>query len=139
METAAAILLLLGTGFTLIAAIGLVRLPDFYTRMHAPTKAGTVGVSSIAAAAALTLPGDPVEIALKGALIIFLFFVTAPIGAHMLARAARAAGVPAAPCTHIDELPPAPRQAATEDPDPAGEPGTPPSPDSGGPPGIRRA
>lgn len=107
METVAAILLLLGTGFTLIASVGLVRLPDFYTRMHAPTKAGTVGVSSIAAAAAMALPGDPIEIALKAALIIALLFVTAPIGAHMLARAARSARVPATEATHVDELPPA--------------------------------
>lgn len=106
MEATAAILLLVGTGFTLIASIGLVRLPDFYTRMHAPTKAGTVGVSTIAAAAAITLPGDPIEIALKGALIIVLLFVTAPIGAHMLARAARHGGIPPTDATHVNELPP---------------------------------
>ena len=123
MDTVAAILLLVGTLFALISAIGLARLPDFYTRMHAPTKVGTVGVSSIAAAAVLVLPGNPVALALKGVLIIVLLFVTVPIGAHMLARAARCAGGPAAAATHVNELPPAPRERAGDEPD-APEPAT---------------
>jgi len=114
MDTVAAILLLLGTLFARIGAIGLVRLPHFYTRMHAPTKVGTVGVSCIAAAAALTLPGNHVEIALKGVVIIVLLFATAPIGAHTLSRAARCAGVPATPATRVDELPPAQPERAGE-------------------------
>ena len=46
MEIVASALLLIGTIFSLIGSIGLVRLPDFYTRVHAPTKA-TTAVSSI--------------------------------------------------------------------------------------------
>jgi len=99
-------LLLIGTGFTLVGSIGLVRLPDFYTRMHAPTKATTLGVSSILAAAALTLPGNPLALAAKAGLVIVFLFLTAPIGAHMMARAARHAQIETFAKTR-DELPPA--------------------------------
>lgn len=101
----ASLLLLVGAGFSLVGSIGLVRLPDFYTRMHAPTKATTLGVSSILAAAALTLPGRSLETALAAGVIIAVLFITAPIGAHMLARAARSTGVQPGPATHVDELP----------------------------------
>jgi monovalent cation/proton antiporter MnhG/PhaG subunit len=115
-EIAASLLLLVGLAFTLTGSIGLVRLPDIYTRMHAPTKATTLGVSSMLAAAALTVPGSAVAIGLKAALAIFFLFLTAPIGAHMIARAARGAGIRPAPETHVDELPPAPPERAGEGP-----------------------
>jgi multicomponent K+:H+ antiporter subunit G len=102
-EIAACLLLLVGLAFTLFGSIGLLRLPDFYTRMHAPTKATTLGVSSILAAATLTLPGDVIAIGLKAGLVIVFLFLTAPIGAHMMARAARHRGVPAVPGT-VDEV-----------------------------------
>jgi multicomponent K+:H+ antiporter subunit G len=115
LDIVASLLLLIGLGFTLVGSIGLVRLPDFYTRMHAPTKATTLGVSSIFAAAALTLPGAAAEIAFKAVLVIALLFITAPIGAHMLARAARHGRIPHCPQTHVDELPPAPHERAGEE------------------------
>ncbi len=105
-EIAASVLLLIGLAFTLIGSLGLVRLPDVYTRMHAPTKATTVGVSCMLAAAALTIPGSPLAIGLKAFLVIAFLFLTAPIAAHVLARAARATGAPPTPATR-DELPPA--------------------------------
>lgn len=112
----ASLLLLVGTAFTLVGSLGLVRLPDVYTRMHGPTKATTVGVSAILAAAALTIPGNPVAIGLKAVLVILFLFLTAPIAAHVLARAARATGVRPADVTHIDELPPAAVERAGLDP-----------------------
>jgi multicomponent K+:H+ antiporter subunit G len=115
-EIVASLLLLIGLVFTLVGSIGLVRLPDFYTRMHAPTKATTLGVSSMLAAAALTLPGHPLTIGLKAILVIALLFLTAPIAAHMLARAARGGGIRPGPETVLDELPPAPVERAGEGP-----------------------
>jgi multicomponent K+:H+ antiporter subunit G len=103
-EIVASGFMLIGLAFTIFGSIGLVRLPDFYTRMHAPTKATTLGVSSVLAAAALTLPGNVVATGLKAGLVIVFLFLTAPIGAHMLARAARHRGVPTAPGTR-DEMP----------------------------------
>ena len=114
-EIVAAVLLVVGTLFTVIGSVGLVRLPDFYTRMHAPTKATTVGVSSILAAAALLLPGNGLALAAKAALVIVFLFLTAPIGAHMMARAARHGGIRPAPETY-DELPPAPIERLGEGP-----------------------
>jgi multicomponent K+:H+ antiporter subunit G len=115
-EAVASLLLLVGLAFTLVGSIGLVRLPDFYTRMHAPTKATTLGVSTMLAAAALTLPGGALAVGLKAVLVIGLLFTTAPIGAHMLARAARGGGIRPGPETHLDELPPAPPERAGEGP-----------------------
>lgn len=84
-------LLLCGGFFTFIAALGVVRMQDVYIRMHASTKAGTLGVGMIAAAAALTV--DAEGMAKEIAIILFLLF-TAPIGAHVIARAAFQSRVP---------------------------------------------
>jgi multicomponent K+:H+ antiporter subunit G len=105
---AASLLLLIGLAFTLLGSIGLVRLPDFYTRMHAPTKATTIGVASMAAAAALVVPGGVVSTPLKALIIIVFLFLTAPIGAHMMARAARRGDIRPCDATHVDEMPPVP-------------------------------
>lgn len=102
----ASLLLLVGLAFTLIGSLGLVRLPDVYTRMHAPTKATTLGVSCMLAAAAMTLPGNDVAVAMKAVLAITFLFLTAPVAAHVLAKAARATGAAPTPRTRIDELPP---------------------------------
>lgn len=114
-EIAASVLLLIGAGFTLVGGIGLVRLPDFYSRMHAPTKAVTLGVSSLVAAAVVGLPGNPWVLAPKAALVIVFLFLTTPIGAHMMARTARHAGIDAGPHTR-DELPPAEVERVGEGP-----------------------
>lgn len=84
--------LLVGGGFfAFIAALGLVRMQDVYIRMHASTKAGTLGVGMIAAAVAVTASGE--GLIKEVAIILFLLF-TAPIGAHLIARAAFQSRVP---------------------------------------------
>jgi len=114
-EIVASALLLIGLAFILVGAIGLVRLPDFYSRMHAPTKAATLGVSSIVAAAVLALPGNPWVLAPKALLVIIFLFLTAPIGAHMMARTARHTRIDVGPHTR-DDLPPASIERAGEGP-----------------------
>ncbi|NLS19771.1 monovalent cation/H(+) antiporter subunit G [Rhizobium sp. P40RR-XXII] len=85
-----AVLLLVGALFSLIAAIGIVRLPDLYSRMHAASKAGTVGSGLLLLA--VGIHSQDLSI-LARALAGFVFFVlTAPISAHLLARAAHKAG-----------------------------------------------
>jgi multicomponent Na+:H+ antiporter subunit G len=97
-----AVVILVGAGFALVAAIGLNRLPDVYTRMHAASKAGTVGSSLLLIAVGLHA-GDLAT--LVRALAGFLFFVlTAPISAHLLAMAARKVGYPLAPHSVLDEM-----------------------------------
>jgi multicomponent Na+:H+ antiporter subunit G len=87
---AIAVLTIGGALFSLIAAIGLNRLPDLYTRMHAASKAGTVGSGLLLLAVGL----HAADVATFGrALAGIIFFVlTAPISAHLLARAAHKVG-----------------------------------------------
>ncbi|MCB1386536.1 MAG: monovalent cation/H(+) antiporter subunit G [Hyphomicrobiales bacterium] len=88
----AGVLVIVGAFFALIAAIGLIRLPDVYSRMHAASKAGTVGSGLMMIALAI-VSGDSGTAARALAGVIF-FVLTAPIAAHLLARAAYKVGYP---------------------------------------------
>ena len=77
-------LLLLGSSFALIAAIGVLRMPDIFCRMHAATKAGAFGVSLILLALCVALP--TVRVCIQSILIIGFFYLTAPVAAHMISR-----------------------------------------------------
>lgn len=79
-------LMLAGAGFAFIAALGVFRFPDVYIRMHAATKAGTLGAALIFVAVALQALSLPVTVRVLAALIFL--FLTAPVGSHLLARAA---------------------------------------------------
>lgn len=81
-------LLIIGSLFTLVGAIGLFRLPDFYTRLHGPTKATTLGVGSIVIASLIFFSVQQEGISLHEVLITIFLFITAPVSAHMLAKAA---------------------------------------------------
>lgn len=85
-------LALAGAFFALIAALGLVRLPDFYCRMHAAAKAGSLGGSFLLLAAALALGGMGTW--LQALLTILFFYLTAPVASHLLGRVARQQGTP---------------------------------------------
>ncbi|MFP3920935.1 MAG: monovalent cation/H(+) antiporter subunit G [Dichotomicrobium sp.] len=98
----AGLLLIIGSFFTFVAAVGVVRLPDLYTRMHAASKTGTVGSGVMLLAIALhSGEFDVVTRAIAG---IVFFLLTAPLSAHLLARAAYCTGVRPWPGTHPDEL-----------------------------------
>jgi len=87
-----AIAFLVGGGFfALIAGLGVLRMQDIYMRMHASTKAGTLGVGLICGAVAVLTGGAT---AVKAIAVIFFVLFTAPIGAHLIARAAWRAQVP---------------------------------------------
>jgi len=106
LETLAALTLLLAAFFLLVGAIGLVRLPDFYMRLHAPTKASTLGVGGVLVASLLLglAQGRP---GMAELLITLFVFLTAPVSASLMAQAAlhRAlpsrAGPPAEPVTGL--------------------------------------
>ncbi|NEJ71674.1 Na+/H+ antiporter subunit G [Rhizobium phaseoli] len=85
-----ALLLISGAFFALSAAIGLIRLPDLYTRMHAASKVGTVGSGLLLLAAGL-YSQDLAILARAIAGFVFLL-LTAPVSAHLLARAAHLSG-----------------------------------------------
>jgi multicomponent K+:H+ antiporter subunit G len=84
------LLLLGGASFVLLGSIGLARLPDFLMRLHGPTKATTLGVGAFVLASLLHVgPGEGSGGLREVAVILFLF-ITAPITAHLLAKAALA-------------------------------------------------
>lgn len=91
LELLLSALILLGAFFAFIAGLGILRLPDVLIRMHASTKAGTLGSGLIMAAVAVGYGTIPV-IALVVAIIVFLL-LTAPVAAHMIGRAAFRSGV----------------------------------------------
>lgn len=98
----AAALLVVGTLFCLVAAVGMLRLPDTLIRMHAATKAGTLGTGCILAAKAVAA-GDPGTTLKVVAVIVFLL-LTAPVAAHLIARAAYHRGITLYEKTCTDEL-----------------------------------
>jgi len=88
VEALVCLLLLAGSLFALLGAIGLYRLPDFYTRLHAPTKASTLGVGGVILASMLYFSTRGEGVSLHELLITVFLFITAPISAHLLAKAA---------------------------------------------------
>ena len=92
----------LGSAFMLIAAIGLVRLPDLFTRMQAATKASTLGVVCLALAAVARFGLEGVGV--PALLVIVFMFLTAPVAAHVLSRAAYRTKVPLWKGSIRDEL-----------------------------------
>ncbi|MFO8154327.1 monovalent cation/H(+) antiporter subunit G, partial [Thioalkalivibrio sp.] len=102
IEWLTAFLLLAGSIFMLIAALGVLRMPDLLTRMHATTKAGVLGAGLTMVAVALHFGTEPV-IAKAVAVIAFLI-LTAPVAAHAIGRAGHFVGVPLWENTRVDEL-----------------------------------
>lgn len=86
-------LLILGGAFTLIGAIGLARLPDFFTRLHGPTKATTVGVGAIMLSSVVYFSSTGHGLGISEILITVFLLMTAPVSANMLAKAAMHIGV----------------------------------------------
>lgn len=85
-EIASALLIYLGVAFMLIASVGLLRMPDFYTRMSAITKASSLGVGFIVLGVGVYF--NTAAILVKVIAIIFFIFLTSPVSAHVIARAA---------------------------------------------------
>jgi multicomponent K+:H+ antiporter subunit G len=87
-EIIASVFLLIGGAFLLIGSIGLTKLPDFYMRLHAPTKASTLGIGAILIGSIIFFSGQVEGITVKEILITLFLFLTAPITAHMLSKTA---------------------------------------------------
>jgi multicomponent K+:H+ antiporter subunit G len=88
LEALTSFFLLVGAGFALVGSIGLARLPDFFTRLHGPTKATTLGVGSIVIASLIQSSASSGGLSLRELAISLFLFITAPVSAHMLAKAA---------------------------------------------------
>jgi multicomponent K+:H+ antiporter subunit G len=81
-------LVVAGAALSLIGAIGLARFPDFFTRLHGPSKATTVGIGSILVASALHLSVTGATLSIHEFLITVFIAMTTPVSAHLLAKAA---------------------------------------------------
>lgn len=101
IEILTAIMWVAGAGFALLAAVGLLRMPDVFTRMQASTKASTLGLGCLLLGAALQL-GDFasfIRVVSIGAFIL----LTTPVAAHVIARAAYLADIPLWEGTVLDD------------------------------------
>lgn len=87
-EIALAVLLLVGSGFVLVGSLGLVKLSDFFKRLHGPTKASTLGVGCILIASIVFHASLGDGLGLREGLVTLFLFITAPVSAHLMARAA---------------------------------------------------
>jgi multicomponent Na+:H+ antiporter subunit G len=126
IDIIASVLIVSGVALTLLAGIGLQRFDDVFARMHAATKAITLGLLLIVIAASFEMEqrGDVAKLLLAAT----LQFITAPVAAHMVGRAAYRAGTEVSPKTSVDELAVAieRRRAAGDDDDHDGQPDPPP-------------
>jgi multicomponent Na+:H+ antiporter subunit G len=102
IEWITAILILAGSFFMLVAAIGILRLQDIYLRMHAATKAPSLGAFLLIAGVMLYF--RTTWLFIEGFLIILFIFMTAPVGAHVLAQVAHLMKSEKYKKTQIDEL-----------------------------------
>ncbi|MDG1120847.1 MAG: Na+/H+ antiporter subunit G [Glaciecola sp.] len=88
MELIISLLLLSGGIFVLVGSIGLLRLQDFYVRLHAPTKATTLGLGGVLGASILYMYHLQGYVSINELLITLFLVITAPVTAHILAKVA---------------------------------------------------
>jgi len=94
---------LFGLFFMAVAAIGIVRMPDVYHRLHAASKASTLGLLGLVLGAMFHV--GTIEVSVKGLLTVVFAFVATPVGSHMLAKASLKAGAARWEGTIDDERP----------------------------------
>jgi multicomponent K+:H+ antiporter subunit G len=103
-ELAISILLIIGGLFVLVGSIGLLRLQDLYVRLHAPTKATTLGLGSILLGSMVYMFFYEGYFSIKELLITLFLAITAPVTAYILAKAAMHNRVKMMPRTRNPEL-----------------------------------
>lgn len=105
LEYLLSFLVLTGAVFTFIGSLGLARLKDFYTRLHGPTKATTLGVGSLLIASAIFFSTRGDGVSLHEVLVTLFLFITAPVSAHLLAKAALHLELPSLALAPEEETP----------------------------------
>ncbi|MCA1785660.1 MAG: Na+/H+ antiporter subunit G [Desulfobacteraceae bacterium] len=88
IELLVSFFLVVGAFFAMAGSIGSFRLPDFFSRLHGPTKSTTLGVGGVAIASAIYFSFHGPGISFHEVLITLFLFITAPVSAHFLAKAA---------------------------------------------------
>lgn len=87
LELAISLLLIIGGVFVLVGSVGLIKLPDLMTRLHAPTKATTLGMGGTLIASMVHFLAADGMLSIHEVLITLFLFITAPITAHFIAKA----------------------------------------------------
>lgn len=131
-EQIAAALLVVGAAFMLLAGLGVLRLPDLFMRLQAATKASTLGAGCLLLGVAIHF--QDLGVTVRAVLVIGFLFITAPVGAHVIARAAYAVGVPLWKGTITNELRDGPHAMEHPAPPAPGASPTPPASGGGGTP-----
>jgi multicomponent K+:H+ antiporter subunit G len=93
VEIILSVLLVTGAAFAFIGSFGLFKLPDFYMRLHGPTKATTLGIGAILGASVIFAVTGQEAFTFNEILITIFLFITAPVSAHLLAKAALHRGI----------------------------------------------
>lgn len=88
IDLVTAILVLTGGAFALLGSVGLARLPDFFMRLHGPTKATTLGVGGMVIASMVHSLAHGNGLSVRELAITLFLFITAPVSAHVIAKAA---------------------------------------------------
>jgi len=96
------LLVVIGAAFMVIAAIGILRMPDLYTRLHVASKAPALGLAALALALAFHL--QDVGLWFRAAALGLLLFVTAPVSTILIARAGHRAGAPLSHAAIEDDI-----------------------------------
>jgi len=104
LEVLAALAMIVGTFFMVVACVGLVRFPDVYTRMHAAGKAGTVGIAFLILAPTVYFVTSEPFVSVRGGLAIVFQFLTTPGATYLLAHACYATSYATHGRTDLDEL-----------------------------------
>lgn len=99
LEWGIAACLLSGALFVLLGSVTLLKLPDFYTRLHGPTKATTLGLGSLVLASLLYFNFQLEQLSLQQLLLALFLFISAPVTAHLLIKVALHHKLPAHPST----------------------------------------
>ena len=115
LDLLAAALLVAGVLTALLAAVGLLRMPDIFTRMSATSKASTL--AKMCVFLALALEFGELGVTTRALAAVAFVFLTAPLAAHAIGRAAVALGVPLFPGTKVTEMPRR-EEGVSTDPDP---------------------
>lgn len=88
LEAVISFFLLAGAFFALVGSYGLVKLPDFFMRLHGPAKATTLGVGGVIIGSVIFFSTRGEGLSLHELLVALFLFITAPVSAHIVSKAA---------------------------------------------------
>lgn len=91
-----------GAALGFLSAVGVLRMPDVYMRLQVASKASSLGIALLMVGVAIHF--DAISVTIRALLVVVFLFLTAPVGAHIIGRAAYLAGAPLSTETELDEL-----------------------------------